>query len=95
MKGWNRLLWGVAFTGARKNNEPLLIGQHWDSVTLLRPAAYAGEPTHALLFYTRQQARAWCAAEHAQYAGRTDCCAKWRFRPVRVREIVKAVSVHP
>lgn len=33
--------------------------------------------------------RKFCNAQHAKYAGRDDCCAKWRFKPVRVRETVQ------
>ena len=66
----------------------MLIGSLWLSPT----SSYAGEPTRALLFCTRKAARAYCRMEHAKYAGRTDICTAWRFRPVRVRETVRKVK---
>ena len=40
----------------------------------------------------KDAARAWCDVQYAKYAGRDDCCSKWRFRPVRVRETVRVVK---
>lgn len=82
---WNRRLWGVEFSGDRKLTRPHLIGTTWAG----RGGNYPEEPTRALLFNTRAQARAWCQAENAWCAARSDCCVVWRFRPVRVVEIVK------
>ncbi len=82
---WNRLLWAIEFSSPRER--PMLIGRTWD----YGPKHHADEPSRALLFTTRRAARGWCAREHAQYAGRTDYCADWRFRPVRVRETVRRV----
>ena len=78
---WDRLLWGVHFiTG--KGARPLLIGTGWMHP---RPEIqYNGQPTRPILFTTREQARAWCREERARYAHRNDCCADWRFVPVRV-----------
>ena len=84
---WNRLLWGVEFVDTRGNR--LLCGTHW-----MNPpprSAYDGEPTRAILFVTRKQAREWCRNKQAEYTGRSDFLAKWRFRPVRVREKVGKV----
>ena len=52
---------------------------------------YQGEPTRPLLFTSRTLARQWCEAERTKYALRA-ACRDWRFRPVRVREIVRKVS---
>lgn len=83
---WDRRLWGIKFTCACKEDPPLLLGSAWHKV---EPESYAGEPTRALIFTTRQSAREWCATERAKYADRTDCCAHWRFRPIRVQELVR------
>jgi hypothetical protein len=89
-KLWDRKLWGIEFRGSLKDDRPRLIGAGWlDSAHLV--SYYQGEPTRALLFTTRTEARAFCDVQHAKYIGRTDCCAKWRFRPVRVRETVRVV----
>ena len=84
-KPWNRILWGVKFTDSK--GTMLLIGNGWDYQCLVRPHC-DGEPTLPLLFITRDQARKWCKEKMATYEGRTDSCAKWKFTPVRVREIV-------
>ena len=89
---WNRLLWGVEFTGSRPDDEPMLIGAMW--ATDVRGEPYPGEPSRALLFSARAQARAWCAGTLRKWRdGRSpdDIVSKWRVRPVRVREtVVKA-----
>lgn len=84
---WRRYLWGVRFTGSRKDVEPMLLGRGWYAA---EPIFYPGEPTRALLFTTRKDARTWCRSQMLKYAGRTDCCADWRFVPVRVLESVEA-----
>lgn len=88
---WDKLLWGIEFKGAMPGDTPILIGTAW-----VRPpmnGRYSGEPTRAMLFNTRREAREWCSAKMAEYAGRSDCCKKWRFRPVRVRETVMMWNV--
>lgn len=82
---WDRRLWGVIFSGAK--GERILIGEAWEHGGFLL-AAMPGEPTRALLFTTRAAARDWCKAKMQTYEGRNDCCAKWKFMPVRVRELV-------
>ena len=82
---WNRLLWGVELF-AKKGEAFCLCGTAWMSPP--PQSAYDGEPTRGLLFMTRKQAREWCKEKQAGYAERSDECAKWRFRPVRVREKV-------
>jgi len=82
---WNRVLWGVMFTSGRED-APLLLGQAWNDPQ--PQSLYPGEPTRTLVFTTRKDARAWCRARREKYRERTDCCALWRFTPVRVRERV-------
>lgn len=86
---WDRNLWGVEFTGGVPGDKPLLIG-----TARMRPSPqsqYAGEPTRAILFTTRELARAWCRSRKEFYKVSGTCCEKWKFTPVRVREIVKKV----
>ncbi len=87
--GWDELRWGVAFTGAQRQSPSALLGEAWHAST--RPSAFDGEMPRALMFKTRAQARAWCRAKRASYAGRQDSCARWRFRPVLVRERIQVV----
>lgn len=87
-RGWDRSMWGVLFTGSQRGERPMLLGATWNRPT---PADYDGEPSRALLFKTRATARAWCVGQHEKYRGRTDCCAAWRFRPARVREVISVV----
>ena len=85
---WHRRLWGVEFFHLR-SQPPMLLGQGWDTPD---HADYPGEPTHALLFTTRAQARTWCTAKQLTYVGRTDGCGAWRFRAVPVWERVSRVT---
>lgn len=90
---WDRPLWGVKFTGSRTDDEPLLIGSLWVAGAPVIP--YIGEPTRALLFCTRDQARAWCAEKMREWrTGRADddIVMRWRVRPVRVRETVQEIA---
>lgn len=90
VRRWHRLLWGVAFESVAGDHDAMLIGSLWaDDLKSIR---YEGEPTRALLFCTRAQARAWCAKKMAGWReGRTasDPVMTWRVRPVRVRETVQ------
>ena len=85
---WDRLLWGVEFS--QPDERPFLVGEGW--ATYPAQPLYDGQPTRALLYNTRKQARKWCSDQPRNYADRQDCCAKWRFRPVRVRERVTKVE---
>ncbi len=67
----------------------MLLGSLWHEQVLFRGKFYAGEPARALLFQTRETARIWCQEEASKFLDRNDCCAKWRFRPVRVTETVR------
>jgi hypothetical protein len=87
---WDRLLWGVEFTGSRDDDEPMMLGRIWAHDWASTP--YPGEPTRALLFTSRDAARKWCAktmAEWREGRSRDDVVARWRVRPVRVRETVR------
>lgn len=84
---WSREFWAVELTGGLPGDPPMLIGTTW-----MRPAPkaqYEGEPQRAILFQTRQQAREWCRDKQAEYAGRKDYCADWKFKAVKVVETVK------
>lgn len=73
---------------------PYILGSHWDDHYWQdAPTVHRGviEISRALLFPTRVLARAWCDTRMAKWAGRQDCMAKWRVRPVRVRETVRMV----
>lgn len=87
MDRWRKELWGVEFKGSIEDDQPMLLGAVWHS--LGRLVKYAGEPSRALLFETRDDARAWCREQRQKNAGRTDCCGQWRFTPVRVVETVR------
>lgn len=90
VRRWDRLLWGVQFTGTLDDDAPMLIGGLW--ATDLGGKPYQGEPTRALLFCTRQQARDWCAETLRKWRdGRQpdDIVSRWMVRPVRVRETVQ------
>lgn len=68
----------------------MLIGNLWAAE--LRGEPYPGEPTRALLFCTREHARAWCADTLRKWRDgrqRDDIVARWTVRPVRVRETVQ------
>ena len=82
VKPWNRKLWGVAMFSGRE--KPILIGATWNAVL---PEAYPGACVRCLLFVTRKRARAWCKEATARHSKHSP---HWRFRPVRVREIVRA-----
>jgi hypothetical protein len=91
VRRWDRLLWGVEFTGSRTDDAPMLIGRMW-ATEWASSTPYPGEPTRALLFTTRELARQWCAETMAKWRDgrqRDDCVARWRVRAVRVRETVQ------
>lgn len=80
---WNRKLWGVEYFSKGKSSH--LISSTWGG----QAGTYPEEPTRALLFNTRRQARAWCKTRNQWSKSRKDRCATWRFRPVRVIETVR------
>ncbi len=87
---WKKKLWGVEFTGGMPGDKPGLIGTSWMNP---RPKSqYDGEPTRAILFMTREQAREWCRKKRATYAGCGEHCKQWKFTPVRVIETVAVMS---
>lgn len=82
---WRKELWGIKFSVASNDTRPMLIGFAWHDMNRSR-LYYLAEPTRALLFQTRKAARTWCNLKNQQNKGRTDCCWKWRFTPIRVIE---------
>jgi hypothetical protein len=87
---WDRSLWAVEMRSKSCRPEGMFITDSWHAVT---PKKYLGEPTRPLLFWTRRQARAWCAAKTIDYKRHSP---DWKFKPVRVREILQPKSSdHP
>ncbi len=87
---WRRKLWGVEFRGSIKDDKPMLLGSLWHQLECNRDHYY-GEPTRALVFSTREAARAWCRDQMRRYHGSNNVCAAWKFRPVRVLEKVQTI----
>lgn len=87
---WDRKLWAIEFSTNADNlgDQPKLIGGNWHEANTPR---YVGEPSRPVLFTTRALARAWCKEKMAKYSDRDDSCKHWRFRPVRVREVVATI----
>lgn len=85
---WNRLLWGVEFIGA--DGDRMLISEGWSDTS--NATRHDGEPTRALLFCTRQQARNWCDEKNSRWRKQNGIVSKWRVRLVRVRETVVMVE---
>lgn len=87
MKPWDRLQWGIVLAGSRKDDPPTLVGRTW--ARDLGGEPHKGEPTRALLFCTRRQAREWCDTTNAGWRSKPDLIvSRWRVRPIRVRELV-------
>lgn len=87
---WHRLLWGVQFTRSRDDDAPMLIGGLWHDEARKFNGFYEGEPTRALLFCTRREARHWCTDTNRKWQATKDPIQqRWRVRPVRVRETVQ------
>lgn len=94
--GWDRMLWGIEFSVSAHDEEPMLIGTLWASDIDRNP--YPGEPTRAMLFCTRKEARAWCARRMAEWREDRPSCdivRRWRMRVVRVRETVQVCKKPP
>ena len=94
-KPWDRKLWGVEMSTGR--SDPILIGSAWGAWEGLMESRqyYVGEPTRPLLFTARSQARQFCRERMAQMAEdypEGHICRKWRYRPVRVREMVEVIE---
>lgn len=88
-KPWDRRLWGIEFEPSLKGDKPLLLGSAWFKPTKDQYCSFYGEPTRALLFCTRDQARNWCRGKNAEWkkAG-----LNWHVSAVRVRELVEKVK---
>ena len=86
---WHRLLWGVVFTGGMLRDLPMLLGGLWHDEAREFNGFYEGEPTRALLFCTRREARHWCNDTNRKWQATKDPIQqRWRVSPVRVRETV-------
>lgn len=81
---WDRKLWGIAFMPELQGDRPHMIGDRWNDHT--RSPYYPGEPTRALLFDTRKEARDWIATRKGSWGWQ-------RYRVIRVREVVRPISV--
>ena len=86
-KAWHRKLWGVNFTGNNPREAPMLIGGNWHIGA--RPG-HIGEPSRALLFQTRAEAREWCANKMHEWRRIGGAVGYWKVRAVRVEEIVRS-----
>lgn len=86
----SRIFWAIRFDGS--SGDPMVIGTAWHKEANERNKGYVGEPSRALLFKTRMQARKYCAARRKEYATIGGVCAKWRFTPIRVRESVTTLN---
>ena len=78
------MLWGVVL---HSQAEPLLLGAVWRDQSR-DDVCYEGEPSRALLFCTRKQARAWCKKWNATETA-SGTSVRWRVSPVRVLETVR------
>ena len=89
VRRWNRLLWGVVFTGGILRDPPMLLGGLWHDEARQFYGFYDGEPTRALLFCNRREARHWCSETNRKWQATNDPIQqRWRVSPVRVRETV-------
>ena len=98
MRRWDKRLWGVLFHGHDKRDQPMLLGAMWHDEARKFEGAYAGEPTRALLFCSRREARTWCSETMEKWRDgrqRDDAVTRWRVEPVRVRETVQVEPPHP
>ena len=92
---WCKHLWGVLMHGTIPGDRPILLGALWHDDTRHFEKSYPGEPTRALLFQSRREARQWCADTHAKWRSgrqRDAIVARWRVVPVRVCETVDVVA---
>lgn len=90
---WDSRQWGVVLSTRDRpgcgHSDPMLLGSGWDRTPR---TGHVGEPTRALLFTTRDQARAWCDVKNAGNLARGDDYGRaCHFRPVRVRETVRVI----
>lgn len=83
---WARKLWGIRMTSKHPLSKPMLVGSLWSFP--MPKKQYEGEPTHALLFYTRAQAREWCKRRMETLSN----WGEWKFTPVRVIESVTQIE---
>lgn len=81
-KPWDRKRWAIELSNKQGGIERCIIGEGWDWELI---------PQHihhrCLTFPTRSQAMAWCIKAHDRY----DVHGYWRFRPIRVREVITPI----
>ena len=83
---WDRILWGVEFRGRDKEEPPIILGTLWHDQPHRR-YFHEDEPTRALLFCTRKQARDWCRQSNER-----DGHLDWKYTPIKVRERVAKIT---
>ena len=81
---WDRVLWGVELRVRDKDDPPMILGSRWHFNGRL---GHDGEPTRALLFCTRTQARDWCRKRNE-----ADAYLNWKYTPIKVRERVEKIT---
>jgi hypothetical protein len=86
---WDKKLWAVQFTGA--DGRTFLLGTRWHRAANVSNKGYPGEPSRALLFTARRFAREYCTDQRKAAQETGGVCAKWKYKPVRVRESVTAL----
>lgn len=89
VRHWDRVQWAVEMRSKSCKPDGMLIGVAWHKIT---PPTYEGEPSRPLLFRTRAQARKWCAAKAIECSRHSP---DWRFRPVKVRELILPKENYP
>lgn len=86
---WDHKHWGVEFRSSMKDERPLLLSNLWRKDKAI---PYPDEPTRPMLFTTRRAARKWRKEKMDSYSTRKDCCAEWKFKVIRVREIHSVIN---
>ena len=81
---WNRKFWAIQFTG---KDTTFVLGTGW-CPDRRGKTTHPDEPSRVLLFLTRAKARQWCIDARERYRLN---CPEWRFRVVRVSEIIKVI----
>ena len=90
-RAWTRLAWGLKARLHPRHRyrypDVDLLFEYWLQEWSPR---FDGDMPRPILFASRRQALAWCAAQHARYATRQNGLRDWRFRPVRVLNTVSS-----
>ena len=83
---WNRHLWGIWFT-SKETESGFLIGTAWANWCEDPRPRSPNEPSRALLFKTRTEARTWARTANMHWS----YLKFWTVKAVKVREIVEIV----